>query len=236
MSETAKHRDRTDVQLACKGTVLDLGSSGDPVVPWAIQLDLPDARYTEYRRDRDLPIGLLRELSGCFNLSTSGSADILKRNLRDTAPGLLEIVGKLAGSIHIRGDALDLPFKDGTVDTVQASHLLEDYADWWPALREWDRVLKVGGFLIIAVPDNERFRARVAAGQGDNLSHKHEGRVGELTEYLHGSYAVFADELVNAADYSILFIGRKRQSLPETPPVPTLKYNVPWLKADGSRA
>ena len=76
----------------------------------------------------------------------------------------------------------------------------------------------MGGFLLVAVPDHARFRAAVARGQGDNLGHKHEGSVGELTAHLGATYHVFMDDFVSDShdEYSILFIGRKH-SLWATP-------------------
>lgn len=166
MSETAKHR--SQVQIFCAGNGVDLGSSGDPVVPWAIKLDLPTEKYLTYDPTR--------------------TEDI----------------------IHWRGDATNLPFKDGTLDFCHSSHLLEDFENWQPILKEWDRALKIGGYLIIAVPDHARFRAAVAAGQGDNLNHKHESHVGELTAMLP-SYEVISDRMVNddPREYSILYVGKK---------------------------
>lgn len=171
MSETAKHR--TLVQPYCEGNGVDVGSSGDPVVPWAIQMDLPLHNYLQYNPDRP------------------------------------------SAYIHWRGDARNLPFKDGTLDWLHSSHVLEDFLDWRPVLQEWDRTLKVGGFLLIAVPDHERFRQAVARGQGDNLGHKHESHVGELTSYLASAYHVFFDDFVNdnPGEYSVLFVGRKRALL-----------------------
>lgn len=171
MSETAKHRKMA--QPYCEGNGTDLGSSGDPIVPWAIQVDLPLHKYLEYNATRpDVPI-------------------------------------------HWRGSVLDLPFKDGVLSWVHSSHVLEDFEDWRSVLKEWDRVLMIGGFLIIAVPDHERFRAAVARGQGDNLGHKHESHVGELSSYLSASYHVFHDNFVsdNPQEYSIVFIGRKNKLL-----------------------
>jgi SAM-dependent methyltransferase len=167
-SETSKHRHLC--LEYCKGNGVDLGSSGDPVVPWAIQVELPAEQYKIYNVTRPV-----------------------------------------VESIQWRGSALDLPFKDHTLDFVHSSHLLEDFADWGPPLREWDRVLKPGGHMIIAVPDHQRFRAAVARGQGDNLSHKHESHVGELTKYLR-TYEVLHDAFVtdHPHEYSILYVGRKR--------------------------
>ena len=167
MSETAKHSKM--VRPYCEGNGVDLGSSGKPVVPWAIQVDLPLHDYLIYNPER------------------------------------------VDDVIHWRGDCRDLPFKDAVLDWVHASHVLEDFQDWRPVLSEWDRVLKVGGFLIISVPDHERFRKAVSRGQGDNLGHKHESHVGELTSYLAASYHVFHDCFVSESpdENSIIFVGRK---------------------------
>jgi SAM-dependent methyltransferase len=45
-SETAKHRDQ--VAPWCVGNGVDLGSGGDPVVPWALSIDLPPAEAEAY--------------------------------------------------------------------------------------------------------------------------------------------------------------------------------------------
>lgn len=116
--------------------------------------------------------------------------------------------------IHWRGDAMNLPFKDGVLDAVHSSHLLEDYENWQPPLNEWSRVLARGGYMIISIPDHKRFRYRVEhMGQGDNLSHRHMGRVGELSDYLRPmGYEMIMDRFVNdtdATEYSIIAVGRK---------------------------
>lgn len=114
---------------------------------------------------------------------------------------------------HIRCSADALPFATGTLDYVYSSHLLEDFEDWKPVLSEWWRVLKPGGHLVVLIPDRERFRAAVAVGQLDNPNHKHEGRVGELSETMQtiGSCTVLEDRLTNLTptDYTIMFVGRK---------------------------
>ncbi len=161
-SETAPRRPLT--APFCQGFGVDLGSGGDPVVPWAVQVDL----------------------------------NPLARPL-----------------VHYFGNATkNLPFKDGVLDYVYSSHLLEDFADWDPVLTEWWRVLKPGGYLVILVPDHERFRAAVRGGQGDNLDHKHESRPGELTEYvtrLFPTAQVIADKLTDLwpGDYNVMFVAKK---------------------------
>lgn len=170
MSETAKHRQI--VRRYCYGNGVDLGAGGDPVVPWAIQVELP---------------------GGPYNRSLSFTEDQRAQWV---------------------GSATDLPFKDGVLDFVHASHLLEDFLDWQAILREWDRVLAPGGFLIIAVPDHDRFRAAVARGQGDNLAHKRESRLGEVGEelaLLGSRYQALFDAFVSddPFEYSLLTVARK---------------------------
>lgn len=50
MSETSKYRDL--VVPFCQGNGIDIGSGGDPVVPWAISLDLPRAEFLHYHSDQ----------------------------------------------------------------------------------------------------------------------------------------------------------------------------------------
>ena len=51
----------------------------------------------------------------------------------------------------------DLPYKDGEVDVIFTSNALEHVSkfDVIPTLREWKRVLKIGGQMEIVVPDLE---------------------------------------------------------------------------------
>lgn len=115
---------------------------------------------------------------------------------------------------HVVADATNLVgFRSGTFDWVFASHLLEDFAEWHPVLAEWIRLVRPGGHLMVAVPDHERFRAAVAAGQPDNLDHKHEAEPGELERYFAGcGLEVVLSRFV--PPYTHFAVGRK----PETPP------------------
>ena len=45
---------------------------------------------------------------------------------------------------------------DGKYDFVLASHVLEHIANPMEALREWNRILKVGGAMLVIVPDKQR--------------------------------------------------------------------------------
>jgi SAM-dependent methyltransferase len=77
---------------------------------------------------------------------------------------------------QLRGDCRSLPFIcDGALDFAYSSHLVEDmyYHEAVEMIREWRRVLRVGGLLVTNCPDQQRFKAWIAkTGQGDNLSHR----------------------------------------------------------------
>jgi len=61
----------------------------------------------------------------------------------------------------------DLPFDTGGIDYIVARHNIEHYSNPIKALREWNRVLKVGGKLGIATPDDRRL-------DGMKLDHTHK--------------------------------------------------------------
>jgi predicted SAM-dependent methyltransferase len=60
---------------------------------------------------------------------------------------------------QVRADAKDLCMFDNSVDEIYASHLIEhfDFQEGLKALKEWYRVLKIGGKLVIETPDFEAF-------------------------------------------------------------------------------
>lgn len=171
MSETSKQRQHTVKYLIGNG--IDIASGGDPVVPWAISMDLPPAEYSHYNNTPE---------------------DHKER-------------------FQWRGHAHDLPFKTGTLDFVYSSHLIEDYEDWMPILREWVRVLKSSGHLVIMLPDKELWQAALRRGQPPNCAHRHESFPGELTQFASKfPLNVIEDRLTNSfgGDYNILFVGQKR--------------------------
>lgn len=117
-------------------------------------------------------------------------------------------------AIHLQGDARNLHwFRDGVLDFVYSSHLLEDFFDWDPILREWARVIKPGGYLVILVPDKELFAEAISKGQPPNCAHTHESRPGELSEHIEriGGFEIIQDQLTEChpGDYTVLFIAKK---------------------------
>jgi len=172
-SETAKYRALTTKH--CFGCGVDIASHGDPVVPWAMNLELPEAEYSTYN---------------CGN--------------------------KPVGPIQLSGHAEHLPFNDNSLDFVYSSHLLEDFADWIPVLKEWVRVLKPGGKLIILLPDRDRWLAACKSGQPSNPAHRHESNG---PEEIAGTASAIGCDLIESrftdvheGDYTILFVCRKPKS------------------------
>ena len=114
------------------------------------------------------------------------------------------------------GDIFNLPFKDGVLDWIFSSHLIEDFSreTIWPRLfTEWARCLRPGGTMVILVPDKERWAAAIEAGQTPNCSHfRPEPSVGDIGRV--GSTCgldVIEERLTNidSRDYSILGVLRK---------------------------
>ena len=72
-----------------------------------------------------------------------------------TFAAMVEVGELVPGSLHanvVQGDALHLPFPDGTFDRVICSEVLEHLPDDVAAMRELARVLRPGGTMAITVP------------------------------------------------------------------------------------
>ena len=164
-SETSLCRDR--LSKYCQGDGLDLGFGGDPIVPSAITVDLPQP-YTS--------------------------------------------VGSAPQNLH--GDATDLRwFKDGTLDYLFASHLLEDFTDTETILREWLRVIKPSGYLILYCPDEQVYSNHCKqTGQPYNLAHKIKDfslkYVRGILEKIGGVEIIHENSLVET--YSFELVAKKK--------------------------
>ena len=120
---------------------------------------------------------------------------------------------KPGSPIQWRGDGRVLPFKDGVLDFCFSSNLIEDFLDWVPILQEWGRVVKLGGYLVIMVPEKARWHAALRRGQPPNCAHKHEAYVGELSTCFDRLFwDVIRDSLADpdGDDYNIIFCARRK--------------------------
>jgi len=70
-------------------------------------------------------------------------------------------------------DGTKLPFADESKDYVFASHVLEHIPNHLEALREWFRVIKVGGYVIITVPHQYLYEKKLSFPSNFNRGHVH---------------------------------------------------------------
>lgn len=118
--------------------------------------------------------------------------------------------------IQWHGDCWFLPFKDSVLDFVYSSHLIEDFdhARWPHLFKEWGRCLKPDGYMVILVPEFERWNYAIRVlGQPPNCAHfSPEPRVGELSEAFHlAGLSVIKEHLTECHpnDYTILGVAQK---------------------------
>ncbi len=69
-------------------------------------------------------------------------------------------------------DGRTLPFDDNSQDTVFSSHCLEHIDDFADVLRDWFRVIRIGGFIVIMVPHQFLYEKRVTLPSRFNADHK----------------------------------------------------------------
>ena len=84
--------------------------------------------------------------------------------------------GRLSNLIQLKGDARDLYwFKDEVLDYVFSSHCLEDFSDKEKPgiLKEWTRVIKIKGYLILYLPNEQKYREYCNRQNAErNVNHK----------------------------------------------------------------
>ena len=108
-----------------------------------------------------------REESGFYAKYMSGSGLDIGFGDYDPAPNCVGIDLKTPGY-----DGLHLPVDNESQDFVFSSHCLEHIFEWSPAIIEWFRVLKTGGYLIIAVPHQFLYEKKVDLPSNWNGDHK----------------------------------------------------------------
>lgn len=115
------------------------------------------------------------------------------------------------GSMIASGEKLP-QFADASMDFVFSSHFLEHVADYKAALKEWWRVLKVGGRLILYLPHKDYYPN---IGQpGANPDHKHDFHPNDikqaLFEVLGNTFDVVEDQdRIDRDEYSFYIVIRK---------------------------
>ena len=111
--------------------------------------------------------------SGFFDRYLSGKA-ILDIGYRGGLDGVVPIVPQAIGvDLDYRGyDGKKLPFPDESQDAVYSSHCLEHIKDYRSAIREWFRVVKTGGYLVLIVPHQHLFERKRDLPSRNNPDHK----------------------------------------------------------------
>jgi SAM-dependent methyltransferase len=91
---------------------------------------------------------------GCKGLDESGG-------LTEDGEGLALFDGAIAVDVDYPGyNGHTLPFPNDSQDAVYASHTLEHVPDFLAAIREWHRVTKVGGYIVVMVPNAHLYERR----------------------------------------------------------------------------
>lgn len=110
--------------------------------------------------------------------------------------GYINIDFKKTRAVDVIGDVRELPYEDNSVDAIESYHVLEHfpvclmaninphprgkYAALIDILKEWNRVLKPNGNLVIEVPDFDAIAAEYATADNE--------RKEELITYMFGGY------------------------------------------------
>jgi SAM-dependent methyltransferase len=120
----------------------------------------PGADVCPQTRTSALATKYLENLHGVEIGASTQNSFRLKRSINvdfsDEQGGLWQHKGCQPATVNIVALGDDLPFKDGTLDYVLSSHVMEHFFDPVKALREWYRVIKPGGYIYIIAPHKDR--------------------------------------------------------------------------------
>ncbi|HEV2692370.1 MAG TPA: methyltransferase domain-containing protein [Verrucomicrobiae bacterium] len=156
---------------------------------------------------------LVSYCTGCGIDIGFGGDPITPNAVRVDFPTPYAYTGELG--VQLAGDARDLRwFKDGALDFVYSSHVLEDFDEdeTGPVLREWSRVLRPGGKLVLLQPDQQRYLAYCKkTGQGVNTHHSIDrfslSYVRDVAGKIGGLHYLAGDE--NIDEYSFFAVFEK---------------------------
>ena len=137
-----------------------------------------------------------------------GGDPIREQSIRVDAPQPYAYTGN--ASVQLGGDATNLYwFQDGVLDYVYSSHLLEDFPDTETVLREWLRVLRPGGNLVIFCPDEQIYLAHCKrTGQTYNENHRHADfslpKVRDILRRIGGVKFIHENPLVDTYSWELV--------------------------------
>ena len=102
-------------------------------------------------------------------------------------------------------------FEDVSQDFVFSSHLLEHIEDYPAALKEWWRVIRPGGYLVLYLPHKNLYPN--VGTPGANPDHKHDFEPRMIKDVMHGmgGWSLLVNEVRDeGAEYSFLQVWEKR--------------------------
>jgi len=94
---------------------------------------------------------------GCGGKKTVAWAVGVDRVPKGTPTPILHGLNEVSVADVVADVEKPLPFSDNEFDVVVARHILEHCTDTVQTLKEWTRILKPGGRLILALPDETKF-------------------------------------------------------------------------------
>jgi ubiquinone/menaquinone biosynthesis C-methylase UbiE len=130
---------------------------------WSRVYDAPWVQRLTYRAEQDAVLGELRRSAPGAILDVGCGTGLLTGRMRselgrartvgcDFSPGMLRQAARSHPALPlVRGDAMRLPFADGSFDAVVSTEAFHWFPDQEAALREFFRVLAPKGRLLVAL-------------------------------------------------------------------------------------
>lgn len=104
-------------------------------------------------------------------------------------------------------EKLDI-FASQSMDFVFSSHLIEHIENYAGALKEWHRVLRIGGYLILYVPDEDEYPK--VGQEGANPDHKWNVNYDKVVEAMPAGWDLVDFQKRNEEqEYSLFFVFKK---------------------------
>lgn len=124
-------------------------------------------------------------------LGEAGAGWILDIRLRGHQEPSVPILPRTIGAdLGYPGDGgIPLPFPDESIDVVFSSQMLEHVADYKAVIRDWYRVLKIGGFIVCIVPHQFLYEKKWALPSRWNGDHKRFYTPGSLLDEFEAALA-----------------------------------------------
>ena len=156
-----------------------------------------------------------RVQSGFMERYFSGPA-ILDIGFRGGDPNAVPITETAIGvELDYPGyDGKTLPFPEDSQDTVLAAHVLEHIFDYKLILRDWMRVLKVGGFLVVMVPHRDLYERLPDLPSRWNGDHKRLYTPASLMREIEEALAVHSYRVRHLVDNDFGFDYGRASNLP----------------------